>query len=226
MPLTRNDAYNTPRPDVFELVPPNALRILDVGCSRGELGASLKRPNSDRKVTGIEMNPDYCTTAESQLDSVICADLNSFDWDALSKQEAFDCIIFADVLEHLNDPTLHLKGAAGCLSPNGTVVLSLPNIRHVSAFYSIFLCGTFPQRERGLFDSTHVRWFTYRDAVKLLESAGYTIESHSFNLRVRDIGNGKLNKIARRLLEPIANWGPVHEFLAYQFCLRARLRLI
>lgn len=226
MPLTRNDAYNTPRPDVFELVPPSALRVLDVGCSRGELGASLKRANRDREVIGIEMNQDYCTTAVGQLDSAICADLNSFDWDTLSKQVAFDCIIFADVLEHLADPLRHLKGAASCLSSNGTVVLSLPNIRHISAFYSIFLCGTFPQRERGLFDSTHVHWFTYRDAVKLLESAGYIIDSQSFNIRVRDRGNGKLNKIARYLLEPIANWGPVHEVLAYQFCLRARLRPI
>jgi SAM-dependent methyltransferase len=222
MPLSRETAYTTSRSDIFALVPQGARAILDVGCSSGELGASLRQAVSGREVTGIEMDPSYCALAGDRLDEVICADMNNFDWHAVANRKTFDCIIFADVLEHLTDPLRHLTAAAECLRPNGVIVVSLPNIRHITAFYSIFVCGTFPQRPRGLFDSTHLRWFTYRDAVALLAEAGYQVESRDFNLRVRDRGDGRLNKLVRRVLGPVAGWGPVREFLAYQFCLRAR----
>lgn len=222
MILSRETAYTTPRPDIFALVPPGARAILDVGCSSGELGASLRQAVSGREVTGIEINPDYCALAGDRLDEVICADMNNFDWHAVVNRKSFDCIIFADVLEHLIDPLRHLEAAAKCLRPGGVIVVSLPNIRHITALYSIFVRGTFPQRSRGLFDSTHLRWFTYGDAVALLAEAGYQVERCDFNLRVRDRGDGRLNKLVRRVLGPVSGWGAVREFLAYQFCLRVR----
>ena len=219
--LSREAAYTTPRPDIFALVPLDARAILDVGCSSGELGASLRQAVSGREVTGIEISPGYCALAGDKLDEVICADINDFDWHAVANRKTFDCIIFADVLEHLIDPLRHLVEAAKCLRPGGVIVVSLPNIRHITAFYSIFVRGTFPQRSRGLFDSTHLRWFTYSDTVALLAEAGYQVEHCDFNLRVRDRGDGRLNKLVRRVFGPVSGWGPVREFLTYQFCLRA-----
>jgi hypothetical protein len=46
------------------------------------------------------------------------------------------------------------------LSPSACLIVSLPNIRHISALYSIFFSGSFPRRQRGIFDDTHWRWFT------------------------------------------------------------------
>ena len=221
MNLTRDTAYTTPRSDISVMVPPGAMAILDVGCSSGELGASLRQSVVGRHVVGIEMNAQYCTLAANRLDEAICADVNNFDWAALAEQQTFDCIIFADVLEHLTNPWQHLKSAAACLRRDGVIVVSLPNIRHITALYSIFLQGTFPRRPRGLFDSTHLRWFTYRDAIALLAETGYEVQRASFNLRVRDRGDGRLNKLVRRILDPIAGWYPVREFLAYQYCIRA-----
>lgn len=203
------------------MVPPGAMAILDVGCSSGELGASLRQVVAGRRVVGIEMNAQYCTLAANRLDEVICADVNNFDWTALAEQQTFDCIIFADVLEHLTNPWQHLESAAACLRRDGVIVVSLPNIRHITALYSIFLQGTFPRRPRGLFDSTHLRWFTYRDAIALLAETGYEVQGASFNLRVRDRGDGRLNKLVRRILDPVAGWYPVREFLGYQYCIRA-----
>jgi hypothetical protein len=99
--------------------------------------------------------------------------------------------------------------------------VSLPNIRHVSALYSIFVCGTFPRRERGIFDRTHLRWFTLSDAKRLLAAADLAVEEVSYSLRVGDRGDGIVNKVARKLLEPIQTFGPVREFLTYQSCIRA-----
>ncbi|MBL0037720.1 MAG: methyltransferase domain-containing protein [Nitrosomonadales bacterium] len=66
----------------------------------------------------------------------------------------FDCMIFADILEHLIDPWQALRQAVEHLKPGGTAIISVPNIRHISSLNSIFLQGTFPRIGRGMFDRT------------------------------------------------------------------------
>ncbi|MGE5027696.1 MAG: class I SAM-dependent methyltransferase, partial [Betaproteobacteria bacterium] len=215
-------AYTTLRPDVFQMVPETAMDILDVGCSNGELGASLRSAVPGRRVVGIDLDRDFCEQAKTRLDEFIHADLNHLDWEKTLSRDRFDCLIFADVLEHLADPWGHLASACTCLRPGGTVVVSLPNIRHISALYSIFVRGTFPRNARGLFDQTHFRWFTVKDATDLLTSAGLIVEKYDFNLRVGDRGGGLLNRIAGKVLGPVKNFSPVREFLAYQVCLLGR----
>ena len=203
------------------MVPANATSILDVGCSNGALGASLREMLPGRRVTGIEVDADFAEQARQRIDEVICADLNTFDWASRMSSRSFDCIIFADVLEHLVDPPRQLRNAQSVLSPGGCMVISLPNVRHVSALYSIFLRGTFPRRDRGIFDGTHLRWFTIGDARRLVHDAGMRVEAMDFTLRVGDKGGGFLNKAAIRVLGPVQHRFPVREFLSYQFCIRA-----
>jgi 2-polyprenyl-3-methyl-5-hydroxy-6-metoxy-1,4-benzoquinol methylase len=221
MQLTRLAAYTTSRPDVFEMVPPSAKIVLDVGCSNGALGLSLREALPGRRVMGIEGDEALFTEAATRLDSVLHADLNELDWDQAFPGIRFDCIIFADVLEHLIEPQRHLSAAWQRLQAGGAVVVSLPNIRHMTALYSIFIAGTFPRRDRGIFDRTHLRWFTIGDAKALITNAGFIVDDVTYSLRVRDRGDGLLNKIARKLLDPIQGVGPIHEFLAYQSCIRA-----
>ena len=218
---TRQLSYTSPRPDVFAMVPADAMSVLDVGCSDGSLGASLRSAREGRRVIGVEGGPAFAAQSAGRLDGVVQADLNAFEWATAFPDTRFDCIIFADVLEHLIDPRAHLANAQSCLQPGGCVVISLPNIRHVSALYSLFVQGTFPQRERGIFDRTHLRWFTIRDARQMIADAGLKIEEISYSLRVRDRGDGLLNKVARKALDPIASLSPIHQFLSYQFCVRA-----
>jgi hypothetical protein len=104
------------------------------------------------------------------------------------------------------------------------VVISIPNIRHVSAMYSIAIRGRFPRRERGLFDKTHLRWFTYGDAVALCRSAGLDVLRVTPLLRLRDLPGGRANEWLDRLLGPFRSARLVRDFLAYQFLLTATKR--
>jgi 2-polyprenyl-3-methyl-5-hydroxy-6-metoxy-1,4-benzoquinol methylase len=217
----RTTAYTTPRPDVFAMVPPSAMAILDVGCSNGALGASLRAARDGRKVFGVEIDAVFAEEARSCLDHVACTDVNHFDWSAFMPGQSFDCIIFADVLEHLIAPDAHLQAAGRRLTDGGCIVVSLPNIRHLSSLRSIFLQGTFPRRDRGIFDRTHLRWFTLRDARKMIEFAGMRVEANSYALRWGDIGGGRVNRVINRLLPQLQRLSIVREFLTYQFCLRA-----
>lgn len=217
-------AYTTAREDLAALVPANARAILDVGCSNGELGAALRARLPGRAAWGIERDPTLAAQAAARLDRVLHADLDGFEWRPELAGQRFDCIIFGDVLEHLVAPERHLAEAVEHLCPGGRVVVSLPNIRHVSALAAIFLRGRFPRRERGLFDRTHLHWYTLTDAHALLQDAGLEIVAETLALRFGDRGGGRANRWLNRLPHWAQRLPPVRELLTYQVALAARVQ--
>jgi methionine biosynthesis protein MetW len=198
------------------------MKILDVGCSNGALGASLRALIPHRSVCGIEFDPEFCKQARAKLDRVVQADLDQYDWNADFPAGYFDCIIFADVLEHLNRPWQVLKESTRLLSADGMAIISLPNIRHVSALYSIFIKGKFPRASRGIFDRTHLRWFTLADGIALCADAGLSVVKVSSSLRLFDVPGGKANHFVQKTLGKVQAIAPIREFLTYQFVLMAR----
>lgn len=169
----RRLGYETTRPDVQRNVPRDAQRILDLGCASGALGAALKA-RQGAEVVGIELLQEYADEAAEQLDRVICADLNSGL--AVDDLGSFDCVIAADVLEHLVDPWETIAAAAERLRPGGTIVVSLPNVQYLRTFREL-LRGRWPREDVGPFDRTHLRWFTVRDAREMLTDVGATTVS-------------------------------------------------
>ena len=165
--------YENERPEVARLVPSSAKAILDVGCGKGRLGHSLKQQASDRKVYGIEYIPSMAAEAEKVLDGVILGDLQTI---AISfPYEYFDCIIFADVLEHLADPAALLRKLRQHLKLSGIIVCSIPNIRHYTAILRVIRGWQYD--DYGLFDRTHLRFFTLSSMDQLLRDAGFILES-------------------------------------------------
>ena len=205
------DAYETPRPDVQALVPAGARRILDLGCASGELGAALKR-RQGAEVVGIELDATYARDAERKLDRVVCADVET----ALAAEDGlgrFDCVIAADVLEHLVDPWTALRRAVALLEPGGSAVVSLPNVRYVLTYWRLIRGGRWPREPAGPFDATHLRWFTPLDARELLEQAGLTVERVQPNY----FFSGRALTVARLL-----GRAGLAEFLAGQYVLLGR----
>jgi 2-polyprenyl-3-methyl-5-hydroxy-6-metoxy-1,4-benzoquinol methylase len=216
-------AYTTAREDVAGLVPHDATRILDVGCSNGALGRALKSRRDGRHVTGIEIDAGLAEEARRVLDVVLHADLETLDVaGALGALAPFDCIVCADVLEHVRDPWGLLDDLVRMLRQDGVVVVALPNIRHHSALATICLSGRFPRRARGIFDGTHLRWFTWAESVALIRGAGLDVDAVDCAIRIGDRGGGLVNRLADRMLGPFARTWLVREFFAYQFAIRGR----
>ena len=163
-------AYETPRPEIARHVPAGARRVLDLGCAAGGL-ATLLKARGPVEVVGVEKDAAYADAAGARCDRVVHADLETFDPAELGR---FDCLVAADVLEHLIDPWTVLRTYARLLEPRGTAVVSLPNVAHWSTYASL-LRGTWPRNPEGIHDATHLRWFTLRDARELLAQAGLQI---------------------------------------------------
>jgi 2-polyprenyl-3-methyl-5-hydroxy-6-metoxy-1,4-benzoquinol methylase len=168
----RAAAYERARPEILEHVPADARRVLDLGCATGTTGAALKA-RQDVEVVGVELEPDYAREAAKNLDRVFTADAEQ---PPPELEPGFDVLIAADILEHLKDPWAALRAYAQLLEPGATAIVSLPNVAHWST-YANLARGTWPRRPEGIFDATHLRWFTLSDAEDLLRQAG--LEPHT-----------------------------------------------
>lgn len=143
--------------------------VLDVGCGIGLNGAVAKAKGA--RVVGIELDPDRAARARERLDEVLTVDLET---DALERALAgrrFDLILFGDVLEHLRDPGTLLRRLVPHLEDGGHVVVSLPNVAAWTVRLGL-LAGRFDYEPSGILDDTHLRFFTRRTAIELVERAG------------------------------------------------------
>ncbi len=173
--------YSTVNPDLLGLVQPAARRIGEFGCGAGALVRAVRQRCPGVFYVGVELMPVELAQARDALDVAVLRDLNAVkDWsadpelaDALPL-DSFDHIIFGDVLEHLYDPEAAVRQAAMRLVPGGSLLACIPNVQHWSVFVQLML-GSWPRRNRGLFDSTHIRWFTLSDMVLLMRGEGLSV---------------------------------------------------
>jgi len=160
------------RPEIRELIPPNAVRFLDVGCNDGSFGAWLKSSRQCR-VLGIEPNESQAAIATRNLDAVV----QGFYPESIdSINEQFDCITFNHVLEHIYDPWEALRKTKKLLAPGGRVVSLIPNTRYITLMYQLAVKGRWDYQEAGLLDRTHIRFFTRANAIEMFEESGYRVE--------------------------------------------------
>ena len=148
------------------------LDVLDVGCGYATTSQYL----AGNRVTGIESSAEAVKVARTRIDRVVQRDLQDVDADL----GTFDVIIFADVLEHLAWPVGVLKKYLALLKPNGTVIVSLPNVGLWSARLQ-HLLGRFEYEETGVLDRTHLRFFTRRSALRMLDEAGLRVVKRTYN---------------------------------------------
>lgn len=161
------DGFNQ---SLFDAVPPTARRIVEFGCSNGNLGAALKSAAPDRYLIGVDVDNAAAKMARERLDEVHIVDIQV----ALPPIEpgSVDVILFGDVLEHLVDPEDVLRRVKPLLSPEGVVLASIPNICHGTILRALARSDLMYQPQ-GLLDATHLRFFTHATIFKLFLDAGY-----------------------------------------------------
>jgi O-antigen biosynthesis protein len=202
---------------IVELVPRGA-RVLEFGCATGYMSEVLKE-RLECRVIGIEIDPEAARAAEAHCERVIVGDAEELDFEELFGDERFDAVLFADVLEHLKEPAAVLRRIRPLVAEGGAVVASIPNIAHGSVRLAL-LAGQFQYRERGLLDTSHVRFFT-RDSVQdLFEATGYVIttwERQRVELGESEIAVPAL--LSRDSIRELLAGDP--ETTTYQFIVRA-----
>lgn len=161
--------YGHVRRELFPFVPMKTRRLLDIGCGMGAVGSTLKRERGLEFVAGIEIVEEAYRRARQVLDAAYLANIEEVELPF--EPASFDCIICADVLEHLVEPEQALRKLGALLRDEGVIVISLPNARYHDVL-SMLSQGYWSYVPEGIMDSTHLRWFTRRNIPAFVEAAG------------------------------------------------------
>jgi 2-polyprenyl-3-methyl-5-hydroxy-6-metoxy-1,4-benzoquinol methylase len=161
--------YQGWNPNIFRLVE-NNMKVLDIGCAAGFLGKALKEEKKCL-VVGMDIDRECIELAKTNLDEVITGDIEEIE--KLSFPEKFfDIIIFGDVLEHLRSPERALLKSKRYLSDSGYIIVSVPNIACINIRAKLLL-GRFNYENVGILDKTHLRFFTLKTTINLLNECGF-----------------------------------------------------
>lgn len=173
--------FTFPRPEVVNLVSPNVKKVLEIGCGMGALSLELKE-RYKCKVVGVEIDSKVAEFARQNLDEVFSEDIEILD---LTKLGKFDCIICADVLEHLRDPWAVIDKLANHLESGGELIVSIPNAANIEVLISL-IQGDFTYKDAGILDKTHLRFFTRKTLPTLLPANLVLQELSSITLNYTD----------------------------------------
>jgi 2-polyprenyl-3-methyl-5-hydroxy-6-metoxy-1,4-benzoquinol methylase len=178
--------------------------ILECGCSTGFLSRQLAAGGS--RVVGIEIDAEAAEKAREFCARVLSLDLNRPNW-SNTVGERFDLVTYGDVLEHLLEPQAVLRETKNVLAPGGRILISLPNIAYWTMRAKL-LMGRFEYESMGLLDYTHLRFFTFHTARKMIEQAGYRI------VHFHPVMGGRFTGNFRPMWQQLTNLIP--NFLAVQ----------
>lgn len=163
--------YCLPRPELTQLITAEGRRILEVGCAAGAMGAALLAKGA-AEVVGLDLHEPALAVARTRLTAAHRVDLNALP-DLPYPTGHFDLMTFADVLEHLVDPARVLRHLARWLQPDGAILVSLPNVRHESVVLPLLVEGLWDYADSGILDRTHLRFFTRKGMLRMLDDAGF-----------------------------------------------------
>jgi ubiquinone/menaquinone biosynthesis C-methylase UbiE len=162
------------RADLIARLPADSTAsVLEVGCGSGATGSLALSLGRAGRYAGVELVEGVAAEARQVLSEVVTGDVERMPlpW----RPAEFDALILSEVLEHLVDPWATLARLARVLRPGGLVLASSPNVAHWRVIGELAR-GRFELADQGVFDRTHMRWFTPSSFAAMFERAGLRVE--------------------------------------------------
>jgi len=206
-------AESSKRPEMVQFLPSEYSKVLEVGCNVGKFAAVVK--DKPCEYWGIEPFEEAAKVAKTKMDKVSVG-----FYDDIANEipdNYFDLVIANDLIEHLEQPWNFLRSIKRKMTVNSSIVISIPNVRYYWNLRELLFCKDWKYVDCGILDITHLRFFTEKSIIRLLNENGFEIEMMKGINSVK-IGRRHLPKywIAKFL------WGTDIEFL--QFGLRAKIK--
>lgn len=190
------------------------LKVLEIGAAYGETLFFLKQQGIAAEAVGVDIFEDVNNKSNyKELDRFIFGNIEETHFPEY--EGYFDLILLPDVLEHLVEPKNVLAKVSSYLKKDGSIVVSMPNIRHYSAIIKILIKGDFRYEESGIFDYTHMRFYCRKNMVELIEGAGFIIERTESSIK-----NYK-GKSGAKILN-VLTLGVFEDFFSTQYFFHAR----
>ncbi|NYZ75469.1 class I SAM-dependent methyltransferase [Candidatus Micrarchaeota archaeon] len=161
--------------------------VLDVGCGAGFFSYLIAKKHPSWKITGIDLLEDSINIAKEKL----CLPNTHYETRNLLKKRfkpnSFDCILFLETIEHVDEPGVFLKEFHGLLKPNGCLVLSTPNavsfqniVRHFGQSINRRLAAIKNEPRHTGTHLEHVAAYDVFVLTRLLDRNGFKYEKHNY----------------------------------------------
>jgi SAM-dependent methyltransferase len=165
--------FDTARKGFVDELPVNSKgRLLEIGTGAGDTAAYAKAEGKCGWCCGVELCEGPAEVAKSRLDRVIVGNVENLTLDL--EPRSINVMLLSEVLEHLVDPWSVLRRLRPLAAPGAIIMAGSPNVCHRSVIGKQ-LRGLWPSEERGIFDSTHLRWFSPSSYRAMFETCGYTV---------------------------------------------------
>jgi len=172
--LVKKHGFSEVQKKALGLVRENSL-VLEIGCSSGYITRFLAE-KLKCKIDAVEKEIDAAEKARKFTRRLIVSSIEDKNT-LLQVTDQYDYILLLDVLEHLTDPEMIVKSLRKNLKEDGEILASTPNIASWPSRKDLFFKGKFEYEESGLFDRTHIHFFTYKTFIKLFEESGLSVTS-------------------------------------------------
>lgn len=179
--------FNGARKPFVDVLPRNPeASLLEIGAGSGETSAYAMAEGKCGWCCGVELCEGPAREARGKLQQVIIGDVEHIELDF--PEEYFDILLMSEVLEHLVDPWAVLRRLFRLMKPGAIVIAGSPNVCHHGVIWSL-LRGQWRYQPSGVFDATHLRWFTPSGYREMFESCGFVVDevgpARRLNLKAR-----------------------------------------
>ena len=113
-------------------------------------------------------------------------------------KKKYDLVLLSDVLEHLYNPWECLDKIYNILNKEGYILISVPNLQNLKYLNSV-VDGNFFYEKTGLFDQTHIRFFSQNTLTKYLEKVNFKIVKLGWR------PDGSLLNLKNQMFDQLAN---------------------
>lgn len=139
----------------------NPDRIADIGCGSGYLTAAIADRGHD--AIGLDIDPELIDVARNRETEATfeVGDALDLPW----PEGHVDACLFADVIEHFEDPAPLLDEAHRVLRPDGEVILSVPALRTLHGPHDT------NQDHYDRYNRKRLRWLAERNGFEVVETA-------------------------------------------------------
>jgi SAM-dependent methyltransferase len=215
--------YSSARTEIGLLLPEKVDTILEIGCGTGATMAWIRSVRHVEYAVGIELFAAAASEARGTFDEIMVGDLGTLE---LRFSTSFDVILALDVLEHLADPWSVVEKLRRALTPDGVMLVSIPNVAHFRAVFPLLMRGAWNYDDSGILDRTHLRFFTKETALGLFTSGGFLIEQIEYvrsypNLFYLFSDNERWRWYSRKIMSRVFP----DRLSNFQFLIRARQNL-
>lgn len=154
-------------------------KVLEFGCANGRMTKYMKdKLNCEVDIVEIdyEAGMEAAKYANKKCLGTTEGNIENYHWYDMLSNSKYDYIIFADVLEHLYYPARVLRKCSNLLKDEGKILTSIPNIAHNSIIIGL-INDKFTYTNVGLLDNTHIRFFTEKSFISMVNNIGFIVAS-------------------------------------------------